>query len=65
MLLITYTRTDLCGEMSVSDDYKKAANIYGFSAQDIDGQEVSMEKYRLDRLTSSYAYAVVFSFVLF
>jgi hypothetical protein len=30
----------------VEQDPEMAANIYGFTAKDIDGQDVSMEKYR-------------------
>jgi len=32
--------------MAQTEDPSKAANIYGFKALDIDGNEVSMEKYR-------------------
>jgi len=32
--------------MASGSDPTKAANIYGFSALDIDGNEVSMEKYK-------------------
>ena len=32
--------------MAQGEDPTKAANIYGFKALDIDGNEVSMEKYR-------------------
>ena len=31
---------------AMSDSWKRAANIYEFSAKDIDGNDVSLEKYR-------------------